>query len=51
MSLSTSSQIQTDNWVKATWERFAAAMNEPQYEERRGYFGNSYMRIEMATLA
>ncbi|ASC74265.1 hypothetical protein XM38_052400 [Halomicronema hongdechloris C2206] len=49
MTLSTS-QIQTDTWVKATWEEFAAAMDDPQYEKSRGYFDNGYMRIEMAPL-
>ena len=49
MTLSTS-QIQTDTWVKATWEEFVAAMDDPQYEEGRGYFDNGYMRIEMAPL-
>ena len=43
-------QIQTDTWVKATWEDFATAMDDPQYEEGRGYFDHSYMRIEMAPL-
>ena len=49
MTLSTS-QIQTDTWVKATWEEFAAAMDDPQYEKSRGYFDNGTMRIEMAPL-
>ncbi|MGF1524001.1 MAG: Uma2 family endonuclease [Leptolyngbyaceae cyanobacterium] len=49
MTLSTA-QIQTDAWVKATWDEFAAAMNEPLYEESRGYFDRGYMRIEMAPL-
>jgi hypothetical protein len=49
MTLATS-QIQTDTWVKATWEDFAAIMDDPQYEEGRGYFDNGSMRIEMAPL-
>ena len=49
MPLSTS-KIQTDNWVKATWEEFTAAMDKPQYEDGRGYFDQGYMRIEMAPL-
>ncbi|ASC69449.1 hypothetical protein XM38_003760 [Halomicronema hongdechloris C2206] len=49
MPLSTS-QIQTDTWIKATWGEFAAAMDDPQYEKGRGYFDNGYMRIEMAPL-
>lgn len=50
MTLSTPQTIQTDSWVKATWEVFAAAMDEPHYEEGRGYFDNGYMRIEMSPL-
>jgi hypothetical protein len=49
MTLSTA-QIQTDTWVNATWEEFAAAMDDPLYEEGRGYFDNGTMRIEMAAL-
>ena len=49
MTLSTS-QIQTDTWVKATWGELAAAMDDPQYEKSRGYFDNGYMSIEMAPL-
>ncbi|MBW4653286.1 MAG: Uma2 family endonuclease [Kaiparowitsia implicata GSE-PSE-MK54-09C] len=43
-------QIQTDTWVKATWDAFAVAMAEPHYEEGRGYFDQDHMRIEMAPL-
>ena len=51
MALSTSPQTQTDTWIKATWEAFFDAMNEPQYENARGYFDNGHMRIEITTLA
>ncbi|MFQ4138598.1 Uma2 family endonuclease [Nodosilinea sp. PGN35] len=50
MVLSARQQIQTDVWVKATWEEFATAMDAPQYAEGRGYFDHGYMRIEMAPL-
>jgi hypothetical protein len=49
MTLSTA-QIQTDTWVNATWDEFAALMDDPLYEEGRGYFDNGTMRIEMAPL-
>ena len=49
MTLSTS-QIQTDTWVKATWGEFAAAMDDPRYEKSRSYFDNGHVRIEMASL-
>ncbi|WP_026100705.1 Uma2 family endonuclease [Synechococcus sp. PCC 7336] len=50
MARSTTRRIQTDTWVKATWEEFIVTMDEPRYEEGRGYFDNGYMRIEMAPL-
>lgn len=50
MTLSSSQSIQTDTWVKSTWDNFVAVMDEPQYEEGRGYFDNGYMRVEMAPL-
>jgi Uma2 family endonuclease len=50
MVLSTRQQIQTDAWVKATWDEFAVAMDDPQYAEGRGYFDHGYLRIEMAPL-
>jgi hypothetical protein len=48
--VSTRQQIQADTWVKATWDDFVAIMDDPQYEEGRGYFDHGYMRVEMAPL-
>lgn len=42
--------IQTDTWVKATWQTFAALSHQPQYQGGRAYFNSGYMRIEMAPL-
>ncbi|WP_008307969.1 Uma2 family endonuclease [Leptolyngbya sp. PCC 6406] len=50
MAISTSPALQTDTWVKATWDDFVTTMDEPPYDEGRGYFDNGYMRIEMAPL-
>ncbi|NCJ08548.1 Uma2 family endonuclease [Synechococcales cyanobacterium C] len=50
MSVSTRPQLQTDTWVKATWDDFAATMDDPQYTVGRGYFDHGSMRIEMAPL-
>jgi Uma2 family endonuclease len=50
MVLSISQPIQTDTWVKTTWDDFVATMDAPQYEEGRGYFDDGYMRVEMAPL-
>ncbi|HIK44585.1 MAG TPA: Uma2 family endonuclease [Leptolyngbyaceae cyanobacterium M65_K2018_010] len=50
MVLSTQSPLQTDTWVKATWDDFVAVMEESQYEGGRGYFDHGWMRIEMSPL-
>ncbi len=50
MALSTSTVLQTDTWVKATWEDFVAAIDTAPYDEGRGYFDNGYMTVEMAPL-
>ncbi|MDJ0707697.1 MAG: Uma2 family endonuclease [Leptolyngbyaceae cyanobacterium MO_188.B28] len=50
MTLSIPQRIQTDTWVNATWEAFVVAMDDPDYEEGKGYFDNGRMRIEMAAL-
>lgn len=50
MSLSTSTPIQTDTWLKATWATFVALLDDPQLEASRGYFDHGQMRIEMSPL-
>jgi Uma2 family endonuclease len=50
MSLSTSQEILTDTWIKASWDDFVAVMDAPEYEAGRGYFDNGLMRLEMAPL-
>ena len=48
--LPTSLALQTDTWVKATWDDFIATMDTAPYNEGRGYFDNGSMRVEMAAL-
>lgn len=50
MALSTPTVLQTDTWVKATWDDFVATLDIAPYDEGRGYFDSGYMRIEMAPL-
>jgi Uma2 family endonuclease len=50
MALSTPTALQTDTWVKATWQDFVATIDTTPYDEGRGYFDNGYMRVEMAPL-
>jgi Uma2 family endonuclease len=50
MVVSSSQQILTDTWVKATWDEFVSvAYDDPAYTEGRAYFDAGYMRIEMAS--
>ena len=42
--------IQTDTWVKASWEAFIATAYSPDYHESRAYYNQGYMRLEMAPL-
>lgn len=41
--------IQTDTWVKATWDEFVATAYSPSYQNGRAYFDQDFMRIEMAS--
>ncbi|MEA5448341.1 Uma2 family endonuclease [Leptolyngbya sp. CCNP1308] len=50
MAPSTPTALQTDTWVKATWDDFVATLDTAPYDESRGYFDNGYMRIERAPL-
>ncbi len=47
---STIPTIATDTWVKASWETFAALVDEPIYEKGRFYYDRGHLRIEMAAL-
>jgi len=42
--------IQTDAWVRASWDEFVATAYSPTYQEGRAYYDHGYMRIEMASL-
>ena len=42
--------IQTDTWVKATWDEFLATAYGPAYQKGRAYYDHDHMRIEMASL-
>ena len=47
---STIPTIETDTWVEASWETFAALADDPVYEEGRFYYDRGHLRIEMAAL-
>jgi Uma2 family endonuclease len=42
--------IQTDTWVKASWDEFVATAYSSAYQEGRAYYDRGRMRIEMAAL-
>lgn len=51
MAKSTTLQpIQTDVWVKASWETFTAITAIPDYQTSRAYYDQDCMRIEIAPL-
>ena len=44
----TEQNIETDNWVKGSWEEFLALANEAKYEKAKFYYYQGYMRVEMS---
>lgn len=42
--------LETDTWVKASWETFMQLADDPTYETGRFYYQEGYIRIEMAAL-
>lgn len=43
-------KIVTDEWVSASWEEYLSLIEDPAFEQARGYYYNEQMRIEMAPL-
>lgn len=50
MVTTTSNNIATNTWVKATWEEFIASAHRNQDTAERFYYDQGYLRIEMASL-
>ncbi|HEY9809178.1 MAG TPA: Uma2 family endonuclease [Halomicronema sp.] len=40
--------IETDGWVKGSWEEFLALANQSQNEKAKFYYHQGYMRVEMS---
>lgn len=38
--------LETDTWVKASWEEFLVVADEPNYEKGKFYYHRGYMRYE-----
>ena len=49
----TSLQIKprTDSWVLATWDEYINQLNDPIYQQAKGYYYKGHMRIEMSPVS
>ena len=49
----TSLQIKprTDSWVLATWDDYINQLNDPIYQQAKGYYYKGHMRIEMSPVS
>lgn len=43
-------QIETDTWIKASWEEFMILADDPAYANGRFYYEQGYLRIEMSPI-
>ncbi|MDX2243819.1 MAG: Uma2 family endonuclease [Leptolyngbyaceae cyanobacterium bins.302] len=43
-------KVPTDTWIAATWEEYLQVIDDPAYEQAKGYYFNGHMRIEMAAV-
>lgn len=41
-------KLLTDTWVVATWDEYIQAIEQPAYENAKGYYHNGKFRIEMS---
>lgn len=48
MSRSPITRLPTDTWVTATWDDYLQMLEDPAYENARGYYYKGQMRIEMS---
>ncbi len=42
--------VSTDRWVSATWDEYLQVLDDPAYEQAKGYYYNDQMRIEMTPI-
>lgn len=40
-------QPQTDIWIPASWEEYLRVIEDPAYEQAKGYYYKGHMRVEM----
>lgn len=48
VNTSLSKILETDIWVKASWQEFLALVEDPAYEKGKFYYHRGYMRSEMS---
>jgi Uma2 family endonuclease len=41
----------TDSWVLATWDEYINQLNNPIYQQAKGYYYKGHMRIEMSPVS
>jgi hypothetical protein len=41
----------TDSWVLATWDEYIHQLNDPIYQQYKGYYYKGHMRIEMSPVS
>jgi Uma2 family endonuclease len=41
----------TDSWVLATWDDYINQLNDPIYQQAKGYYYTGHMRIEMSPVS
>lgn len=41
----------TDSWVLATWDDYINQLNDPIYQQAKGYYYKGHMRIEMSPVS
>lgn len=41
----------TDSWVLATWDDYINQLNDPIYQQAKGYYDKGHMRIEMSPVS
>ena len=44
-------KLRTDSWVLATWDEYIHQLNDPIYQQAKGYYYKEHMRIEMSPVS
>jgi Uma2 family endonuclease len=44
-------KLRTDSWVLATWDEYINQLNDPIYQQAKGYYYKEHMRIEMSPVS